>query len=75
MKLACYREFFALFGDFTGHTSFFLLQDLVGPDFSFVRFLHPFTDFAGNAVQGSRDLPGVSCPNDCVHSCAESTHR
>jgi len=45
-----YREFFDLFGDFAGYVEFFLLQDLVEPDFSRVKFLHPFTDFNANAV-------------------------
>ncbi|WP_298341843.1 hypothetical protein [Ferrimicrobium sp.] len=45
-----YREFFEIFGDFSGYVGFFLLQDLVEPDLSRVKFLHPFADFNGNAV-------------------------
>lgn len=64
VTLERYREFFALFGDFTGYVSFFLLQDLVAPDFSSVKFLHSFTDFDGNAVPSeievSHDMRGPS---------------
>jgi hypothetical protein len=41
-----YRAFFALFGDFRGYLEFFLLQDLVTPDFQGVRFFLPFDDFS-----------------------------
>jgi len=40
-----YDTFFALFGDFSGHVEFFLLQDLVTRDSSSVEFFMPFDDF------------------------------
>ena len=43
--LACYGDFFALFGDFDGYVDFFLLQDLVTADGAAVRFFMPFDDF------------------------------
>ena len=43
--LARYVNFFQLFGDFKGYVEFFLLQDLVTPDYSAVRFFAPFTNF------------------------------
>jgi hypothetical protein len=39
-----YNDFFALFDDFQGYVSFFLLDDLVDDDLS-VRFFMPFDDF------------------------------
>jgi hypothetical protein len=42
--LLLYADFFALFGDFRGYVSFFLLDDLVTDDFA-VRFFMPFDDF------------------------------
>lgn len=41
-----YSEYFALFRDFRGYTDFFLLQDLVTPDYAAVRFLMPFEGFS-----------------------------
>lgn len=41
-----YADFFALFGDFSGYVSFFLLQHLVEEDGESIRFFHPFDDFA-----------------------------
>lgn len=48
--LARYDDFFRLFGDFRGYVEFFLLQDLVSPDFSSVRISAPFDDFAGSPI-------------------------
>jgi hypothetical protein len=42
--LSRYRDFFALFDDFRGYVSFFLLDDLVNDDLS-VKFFMPFDDF------------------------------
>ena len=36
--LARYEDFLCLFGSFKGYVEFFLLQDLVSPDYSAVRF-------------------------------------
>jgi hypothetical protein len=49
--LARYADFFALFGDFQGYVSFFLLDDLVTDDRA-VRFFLPWEDFASPAVPG-----------------------
>lgn len=49
--LARYAGFFDLFGDFSGYTAFFLLQDLVR-DGSVVFFL-PFTDFTTSPLPES----------------------
>jgi hypothetical protein len=42
--LSRYSDFFALFDDFQGYVSFFLLDDLVNDDLS-VKFFMPFDDF------------------------------
>jgi len=42
--LARYRDFFALFENFDGYVTFFLLEDLVGKD-GRVQFFMPFDDF------------------------------
>ena len=42
--LSRYGDFFALFDDFRGYVSFFLLDDLVNDDLS-VKFFMPFDDF------------------------------
>ena len=47
--LARYADFFALFGDFAGYVSFFLLDDLV-TDNHRVNFFMPFDDFHSSAV-------------------------
>jgi hypothetical protein len=47
--LSRYAEFFALFGDFHGYVSFFLLDDLVTDDFG-VKFFMPFDDFRSLSV-------------------------
>ena len=51
--LAQYAEFFGLFADFRGYVDFFLLQDLVSPDYSTVRFFTPFDNFTTSALPGS----------------------
>lgn len=53
--LSSYADFFALFGDFRGYVSHFLLQDLVEADFSTVRFFMPFNDFKSPAVPNDID--------------------
>jgi hypothetical protein len=45
-----YRDFFALFENFSGYVDFFLLQDLVTEDRSGVRFCMPFDDFKTPAI-------------------------
>ncbi len=40
-----YDDFFRLFGSFRGYVQFFLLDDLLTPDGSAVRFFLPFADF------------------------------
>lgn len=40
-----YSSFFRLYANFRGYCEFFLLQDLVTPDFSQVVYFLPFTDF------------------------------
>jgi hypothetical protein len=47
--LSRYADFFALFGDFRGYASFFLLDDLVTDDFG-VKFFMPFADFRPQSV-------------------------
>lgn len=42
--------FFDLFVDFRGFVEFFLLQDIVTPDYKGVRFMIPFDDFSGSAL-------------------------
>ncbi len=49
--LARYSDFFALFGDFDGYVSFFLLDDLVAQ--GRVKFFLPFEDFQPTAVPKS----------------------
>lgn len=43
--LAWYADYFALFRDLQGFVEFFLLEDLMTPDLSAVRFHLPFDDF------------------------------
>jgi hypothetical protein len=40
-----YRDFFALFQSFQGYIDFFLLQDMISPDYAAVRFFAPFENF------------------------------
>ncbi len=51
--LGRYSNFFELFGDFRGYVDFFLLQDIVTPDASAVRFFTPFDDFRLNPLPAS----------------------
>jgi hypothetical protein len=53
--LARYAPFFTLFGTFRGYVDFFLLQDLVTPDYSTVRWWAPFDDFATSALPADLD--------------------
>ncbi len=50
-----YSDFFALFNNFRGYIEFFLLQDLVNPDFSAINFLAPFNDFQTSPLPGTFD--------------------
>lgn len=50
--LARYRDFFALFSDFSGYVDFFLLQDLVTEDYSSIKFFMPFDEFRTPSVPG-----------------------
>lgn len=50
-----YAKFFDLFESFRGYIEFFLLHDLVSEDFSAVKFLAPFNDFATSPVPLSQD--------------------
>ena len=43
-----YSSFFALFGNFKGYSEFFLLQDLVSPNFTSIRFFADFDDFVSS---------------------------
>lgn len=43
--LGRYAPFFELFVDFQGYVNFFLLQDLVGADYSTIKFFMPFAGF------------------------------
>ena len=52
--LTRYADFFALFDDFRGYVSFFLLDDLVTADFG-VKFFMPFDDFRPPSVPGDVD--------------------
>lgn len=49
-----YGNFFALFGDFPGYVSHFLLQDIVTTDCDGIRFFTPFEDFSSSPLP--RDL-------------------
>ncbi|TFD20879.1 hypothetical protein E3T37_09845 [Cryobacterium sp. TMT2-10] len=48
-----YADFFGLFEDFRGYVDFFLLQDLVRPDYSAVEFFTPFENFTTSALPRS----------------------
>jgi len=41
-----YSEFFRLFGNFRGYVDFFLLQDMVAPDYQSVKIAQPYDNFA-----------------------------
>lgn len=45
-----YKDFFDLFIDFKGYCEYFLLQDLVSPDFKNIQLFLPFTDFIYNPL-------------------------
>lgn len=49
-----YRDFFALFDDFSGYVDFFLLQDLVTDDAT-IRYFMPFDDFQTPSVPRDAD--------------------
>ena len=53
--LARYRRFFDLFKDFRGYVEFFLLQDLVSPDFSAVKISVPFDNFRASPIPADAD--------------------
>lgn len=53
--LARYRDFFALFGNFSGYVDFFVLQDLVTDDCCAVTFFMPFDDFKTPSVPKDGD--------------------
>ncbi|MCC6929474.1 MAG: hypothetical protein IT359_10835 [Gemmatimonadaceae bacterium] len=50
VTLSRYSAFFALFESFEGYVDFFLLHDLVSPDFRSVRFFAPFDDFSSSPL-------------------------
>lgn len=50
-----YQSFFALFGDFAGYCSFFLLDDAVSPEADSVRFFLPFRGFGAPALPQTID--------------------
>ncbi len=51
--IARYRSFFSLFESFKGYVEFFLLQDLVKPDFNSIEFLMDFDNFSGPVIPDS----------------------
>ena len=51
--IARYRNFFSLFESFKGYVEFFLLQDLVNPDFDSIDFLMDFENFSGPVTPNS----------------------
>jgi hypothetical protein len=53
--LSRYAQFFDLFGSFRGYVEFFLLNDLVSPDFSVVKVSAPFDDFNGSPIPNDVD--------------------
>lgn len=68
-----YRDYFALFEDFVGYVDFFLLQDLVEPDGSTVRFLMPFDEFMSPSVP--RDVPTYREYRRCSIEFVEARNR
>jgi len=48
--LSRYSEFFEIFGSFRGYIDFFLLNDLVSPDYAVVKISAPFDDFSGSPI-------------------------
>lgn len=53
--LSRYKAFFSLFGDFRAYVDFFMLQDLVGSDFSTVKLFLPFDNFKAPATPQNAD--------------------
>jgi hypothetical protein len=53
--LARYADFFDLFESFQGYVEYFLLQDLVSPDYSSVHFFAAFEDFSVSPLPGGFD--------------------
>jgi hypothetical protein len=53
--LTRYAHFFDLFGTFRGYVEFFLLHDLVLPDFTAVKISAPFDDFSGSPIPNGAD--------------------
>lgn len=49
-----YADFFELFSTYRGYVDFFLLQDLVEPDYT-VRFMHQFAEFATPALPATAE--------------------
>jgi len=49
-----YADFFDLFEDFRGYVEFFLLQDMVTPDFSAVKFFMPFEGFESSPLPSTK---------------------
>ena len=45
-----YSDFFHLFQSFKGFVDFFLLQDMVSPCYTNVKFAEPFNDFSGPPI-------------------------
>ena len=66
--LSRYADFFALFGDFRGYVSFFLLDDLVTEDLS-VKFFMPFDDFRPPSV------PRMSVPTRSTAAARSSSSK
>ena len=53
--LACYDDFFGLFGSFQGYVEFFLLQDFVDETMQEISFWLPFDDFCRSPLPTSVD--------------------
>ena len=66
--LSRYADFFALFGDFRGYVSFFLLEDLVTDEFR-VKFFMPFDDFRPPSV------PKDSAPTRSIAAARSNSSR
>jgi len=54
-SLKRYADFFELFENFRGYVEFFLLQDLVNPDWSAVKFFLPFDDFKTSPLPSTKE--------------------
>ncbi len=50
-----YKDFFDLFCNFKGYVDFFFFQDLVTDDYTSIKFLHPFDNFAYNPLPKTKD--------------------